>query len=34
MTSGYLWMLDGPLRQIGWLANDYQRFVTSVEKNL
>jgi ATP-binding cassette subfamily B multidrug efflux pump len=32
MTSGYLWMLDGPLRQIGWLANDYQRFVTSVEK--
>lgn len=31
-VSGYLWMLNGPLRQSGWLANDYQRFVTSVEK--
>lgn len=30
--SGYLWMLNLPLRQAGWLANDYQRFVTSVEK--
>ena len=30
--SGYLWMLNQPLRQAGWLANDYQRFVTSVEK--
>lgn len=30
--SGYLWMLNNPLRQAGWLANDYQRFVTSVEK--
>ncbi len=30
--SGYLWMLNMPLRQAGWLANDYQRFVTSVEK--
>jgi ATP-binding cassette subfamily B protein len=25
-------MLNQPLRQAGWLANDYQRFVTSVEK--
>lgn len=32
MVSGYLWMLNIPLRQAGWLANDYQRFVTSVEK--
>ncbi len=30
--SGYLWMLNNPLRFAGWLANDYQRFVTSVEK--
>ncbi len=32
MISGYLWMLNQPLRQAGWLANDVQRFVTSVEK--
>ena len=31
-VSGYLWMLNNPLRQAGWLANDFQRFVTSVEK--
>jgi ATP-binding cassette, subfamily B, multidrug efflux pump len=31
-VSGYLWMLNMPLRQAGWLANDYQRFMTSVEK--
>jgi ATP-binding cassette, subfamily B, multidrug efflux pump len=31
-VSGYLWMLNQPLRQAGWLANDYQRFVTSVER--
>jgi ATP-binding cassette subfamily B protein len=31
-VSGYLWMLNMPLRQAGWLANDYERFVTSVEK--
>ena len=30
--SGYLWMINQPLRMAGWLANDYQRFVTSVEK--
>lgn len=32
MVSGYIWMLNMPLRQAGWLANDYQRFVTSIEK--
>ena len=31
-ASGYLWMLNMPLRQAGWLANDYERFVASVEK--
>lgn len=31
-VSGYLWMLNGPLRMAGWLANDYQRFVASAEK--
>lgn len=31
-VSGYLWMLNMPLRQAGWLANDVQRFITSVEK--
>lgn len=31
-ASGYLWMLNMPLRQAGWLANDYQNFLTSVEK--
>lgn len=31
-ASGYLWMLNMPLRQAGWLANDYQNFITSVEK--
>jgi ATP-binding cassette subfamily B protein len=31
-VSGYLWMLNNPLRMAGWLANDYQRFVTSAEK--
>lgn len=30
--NGYLWMLTNPLRQAGWLANDMQRFLTSIEK--
>lgn len=30
--NGYLWMLNNPLRMAGWLTNDVQRFVTSVEK--
>ncbi len=32
MISGFLWMLNNPLRQIGWLINDYFRFITSVNK--
>ncbi|MCL2719514.1 MAG: ABC transporter ATP-binding protein/permease [Lachnospiraceae bacterium] len=32
MVNGYIWMVNNPLRMAGWLANDYQRFVTSVEK--
>lgn len=31
-VSGYLWMINLPLRMCGWLANDFQRFVTSVER--
>ncbi|MBO5278535.1 MAG: ABC transporter ATP-binding protein [Lachnospiraceae bacterium] len=30
--NGYLWMLTNPLRQAGWLSNDFQRFLTSIEK--
>ncbi len=30
--SGYLWMLNNPLRFAGWLINDVFRFTTSVEK--
>ena len=32
MVNGYIWMINNPLRMAGWLANDYQRFVTSIEK--
>jgi ATP-binding cassette subfamily B protein len=32
MINSYLWMLNNPLRMIGWLINDYQRFATSVVK--
>lgn len=31
-VSGYLWMINNPLRMAGWLGNDFQRFVTSVER--
>ena len=31
-VNGYLWMLNGPLRQAGWIINDLQRFSTSIEK--
>lgn len=31
-VSGYLWMLNNPLRMAGWWVNDIQRFITSVEK--
>lgn len=30
--NGYLWMLTNPLRQAGWLVNDFQRFLTSIDK--
>ncbi|MDD6307482.1 MAG: ABC transporter ATP-binding protein [Clostridiales bacterium] len=31
-VNGYLWMLNNPLRQAGWLVNDISNFATSVEK--
>ncbi len=31
-VNGYLWMLNNPLRMIGWLINDTLRFITSLEK--
>lgn len=31
-VNGYLWMLTTPLRTAGWLVNDIQRFLTSLEK--
>lgn len=30
--SSFLWMLDGPVRQFGWLINDWQRFNASCVK--
>lgn len=30
--NGYLWMLTTPLRTAGWLINDIQRFLTSIDK--
>jgi ATP-binding cassette subfamily B protein len=30
--SGYIWMLNNPLRMAGWIVNDFQRFVTSIDK--
>lgn len=30
--NGYLWMLTTPLRTAGWLVNDTQRFLTSIDK--
>lgn len=30
--SGYIWMLNNPLRMAGWFVNDIQRFITSTEK--
>lgn len=32
MINSYLWMLNMPMRMMGWLINDYQRFTTSVQK--
>ncbi len=31
-VNGYLWMLNNPLKQIGWRVNDIQNFVSSIEK--
>lgn len=31
-VNGYLWMLNFPLRMAGWLVNDINNFITSVEK--
>uniref|UniRef100_UPI004055F059 ABC transporter ATP-binding protein n=1 Tax=Acetatifactor sp. TaxID=1872090 RepID=UPI004055F059 len=31
-VNGYLWMLNNPLRMLGWWVNDIQNFFTSVEK--
>ena len=31
-VNGYLWMLNRPLRQAGWIINDLQRFLTAIEK--
>jgi len=30
--NSYLWMIDGPVRQSGWLINDWQRFNASCIK--
>ena len=31
-VNGYLWMLNSPLCQAGWIINDLQRFLTAIEK--
>lgn len=31
-VNGYLWILNSPLRQAGWIINDLQRFLTAIEK--
>ena len=31
-VNGYLWMLNSPLRQAGWIINDLLRFLTAIEK--
>ena len=31
-VNGFLWMLNSPLRQAGWIINDLQRFLTAIEK--
>lgn len=32
MFNGYLWALNNPMRSVGWLINDVQRFLASAEK--
>lgn len=31
-VNGYLWMLNNPLKQAGWIVNDLQHMITSVER--
>ncbi len=31
-VNGYLWMLNNPLKQAGWIINDLQHMITSVER--
>lgn len=31
-VNGYLWMLNNPLKQAGWIVNDLQHTITSVER--
>ena len=32
LSNGYLWMLNNPLKQAGWIINDLQHMITSVER--
>lgn len=32
IINGYLWMLNYPLKMMGWYINDVQKFLTSVDK--
>lgn len=32
MFNSYTWALNGPMRMVGWLINDIQRFAASAEK--
>jgi len=31
-VNGYLWMLNNPLKQAGWIINDLQHMMTSIER--
>jgi ATP-binding cassette subfamily B protein len=31
-VNGYLWMVNNPMRQFGWILNDIQNFFASVDK--
>jgi len=31
-VNGWLWAVNGPMRMLGWLVNDMQRFVASLDK--
>ena len=32
IVNGYLWAVNNPMRMFGWLVNDIQRFVASLDK--